>query len=167
MEIISLFVLVILVVMGIGLLSLLTTIIPGLTIIWLAALVYGVVTGFTIGGWILFGIITILMIFGNLVDNYLMGASARQGGTSWLAIGVALVLGVVGSLVWPPLGGLLAALLGLFAVEFIRLKDWRKAVASARSMLAGCGWAVLARLGIGMVMIILWGLWVILANLKA
>ncbi len=69
---------VVLAVMLVGLFGLLTLVIPGLTIIWVAALVYGLVTGFDIWSGILFGIITLLMLFGNVVDNLFMGAGARR-----------------------------------------------------------------------------------------
>jgi uncharacterized protein YqgC (DUF456 family) len=156
----ALFQAVILAVMLFGLVGLATTIIPGLVIIWVAALVYALVTGF---GWlsgILFGVMTVLMIGGSLVDNYFMGASARKTGASWWAIGVAMAAGLVGSIVFPPFGGLIAALLGLFVVEFIRLRDWRQAFTSTKSMAVGCGWSVVVRLGVGMVMILLWLVWI-------
>jgi uncharacterized protein YqgC (DUF456 family) len=150
-------------VMLIGLFGLLFVIIPGLTIIWLATLVYGLVTGFSTASMILFGAITLIMIGGNISDNLIMGASARQKGASWLAIGVALLGGLVGSVMMPPFGGLLLALAGLFAVEYIRLKDWRKALDSTKSMAIGCGWAAFLRFGLGMVMIGLWLVWVFVA----
>ena len=146
--------------MVIGLLGLLTTIIPGLTIIWVAALVYWLITGFSTGSIILLAVMTLLMLAGNILDNVIMGVSARRTGASWLAIGVALVAGVIGSIVFPPFGGLVAALVGIFAVEFLRLRDWRQAMVSTRSMAAGCGWSVLLRFSIGMVMILMWLVWV-------
>lgn len=152
----------VLAVMLVGLLGLLTTIIPGLVIIWLAALVYGLVHGFTWAGGAVFAFLTILMIAGSLADNFIMGASARRSGASWLSIGVALLLGVVGTLVFPPFGGLAGALLGLFVVEIARLRDWRRAWRSTTSMAAGCGWAVVIRFAIGVVMILLWALWAFL-----
>src|SRR5512133_2103805 len=103
-----------------GLFSLVMPVLPGLVIIWVPALVYGLVTGFNWVNGILFGVMTLLMLFGNIVDNLIMGQRARQQGASWLAIAVALGAGVVGSLVFPPFGGLIAALIGLFAVEYFR-----------------------------------------------
>lgn len=154
---------VVLAIMLFGLLGLIIPILPGLVIIWVPALVYGVVTGFNWLSIVLFVLMTVLMIAGNLVDNVVMGARARQQGASWIAIAVALVGGIAGSLAFPPFGGLIAALIGLFIVEFIRLRDWRKAFDSARSMAIGCGWAAVIRFGMGLVMILLWGAWVVWA----
>jgi uncharacterized protein YqgC (DUF456 family) len=142
-----------------GWLGLIIVIIPGLVIIWSAGLVYGLVIGFDTAGWIIFGIMTVLMIFGNLIDNVLIGASAKQNGASWLAIGAAVIGAIVGSIVLPPFGGLIFAMAALFLVEYIRIKNWRKALDSTGSMAMGCGWAVVARLAIGAVMIGLWLLW--------
>lgn len=146
-------------VMLVGVAGLIFPILPGLVIIWLAGLVYGIISGFHTAGWILFALMTVLMLVGSIIDNVIMGTSARQKGASWLAIGLALVLGVVGSLVFPPFGGLMLALLSLFALEFYRLKDWRKALESTKSMAMGCGWSAVVRTLMGFMMIGLWVLW--------
>jgi uncharacterized protein YqgC (DUF456 family) len=136
-------------VMLVGVVGLIIPILPGLVIIWLAGLVYGILSGFTTAGWILFGLMTLLMAVGSVVDNVIMGASARQKGASWLAIGVSMLLAVVGSILLPPFGGLILALLGLFGLEFWRLRDWRKALESAKSMAFGCGWSAVVRTVMG------------------
>jgi uncharacterized protein YqgC (DUF456 family) len=145
--------------MLVGWLGLLIVIIPGLVIIWAAGLVYGLAAGFDTSGWILFGLMTVLMIVGSLIDNVLIGASAKQKGASWWAIGAALLGAVAGSILLPPLGGLLFAMAALFLVEYFRVKNWRKALDTTGGMAMGCGWAVAARLAIGAVMIALWLLW--------
>jgi len=142
-----------------GWLGLLIVIIPGLVIIWSAGLVYGLALGFGTSGWIIFGIMTVLMIFGSLIDNVLIGASAKQKGASWLAIGAAVLGAIVGSIVLPPFGGLIFAMVALFLVEYFRIKNWRKALDSTSSMAMGCGWAVVIRLAVGAIMIGLWLLW--------
>lgn len=150
--------------MLLGLVSLIIPIMPGLTIIWVAVLVYAFVTGLNWVTGILFAIITILMAVGGFVDQLFMGAGAKKSGAGWLAIVVAMVAGLVGSVIWPPLGGILLALLGIFVVEIIRVRDLRKAWDSARGMALGCGTAFFVRMGMGVVMILLWGLWVYLAS---
>lgn len=149
------------VIMGIGLLGLLFYIIPGLTIIWLAVLVYGIVAGFNLWSGIVFGIITLLMIGGNLIDNLLMGAEAKKTGASWLSIIVALVVGVAGTFILPPFGGLLFAAVGILIVEWIRKRDLKEGAKSAGGILKGCGFAVVTRFGIGVLMIGLWVIWVL------
>jgi uncharacterized protein YqgC (DUF456 family) len=132
---------------------------PGLWIQWAAALVYGLVSGFDLSGGILFGIITVLVIVGGIIDNVAMGASAKTTGASWLSIGAALIGGVVGSLLFPPLGGLLLAMGGIFLVEYLRIRDLRKAWDSTRGLAVGCGWGAVLRFGFGLMVIVVWLLW--------
>jgi hypothetical protein len=145
--------------MVVGWLSLLIVIVPGLVIMWVGALGYGIFTGFDTTGWIIFAIMTILMVVGSLIDNFLMGASARQKGASWWSLGAAWVGAIIGTIVLPPIGGLIFALLALFLVEYFRLKDSKQAFDSSTSLATGCGWAVGVRLVIGFIMLILWILW--------
>jgi hypothetical protein len=158
------FVPVIAVIMGLGLFSLLLYFIPGLTIIWIAALIYGIVQGFTVPTGIIFGVITLLMLGGNLVDNLTMGASAKKTGASWLSIGVALALGVAGTLLLPPFGGIVGAALGILVVEWIRNRNLEAGLRSTGGILKGVGLGVILRFAIGMIMIGLWVLWVVLVR---
>jgi uncharacterized protein YqgC (DUF456 family) len=149
----------VLIVMLAGLASLIIPVVPGLVIIWVAALGYGIATGFDLAGGLIFGAMTVLMIIGSLVDNVLMGAKARQTGATWWGLTLALLAGLVGGLLLPPFGGVLAALVVLFLVEYIRLRDARSALNSTRAMAIGCGWAFVARVAIGMVMVAAWVFW--------
>lgn len=149
-------------VMLVGLISLIIPVLPGLVIIWIAVLVYGVLTGFTLWSGVIFGLITILMVVGSLVDNITMGASAKVSGASWLVVGLSLLAGVVGSLLFPPLGGLIAALVIMFISEVIRLRDLHKAGSSTVNMALGFGLAVIIRFAMGLVMIGLWAVWLFL-----
>jgi uncharacterized protein YqgC (DUF456 family) len=154
------FIPILLAVMAVGLLGLLFYIIPGLTIIWLAVLAYGIVTGFNWYSGIVFGVITLLMIGGNLVDNLIMGDQARKSGASWPAILVALAAGIAGTFLLPPFGGLLFAAVGILIFEWIRKKDFKEGLKSTGGILKGCGIAVVLRFMIGCLMIGLWGAWV-------
>jgi len=142
-----------------GLFGLIIPIMPGLVIIWVAALGYGIAAGFGTLGWIMFAIITLLMIAGSFIDNVLMGTQARQSGASWVSITAALVFGLAGNFVLPVIGGLIAALLALFIAEWIRRKNWRESLKSVGGMAWGCGWAFMIRFIMGVVMIGLWLIW--------
>lgn len=144
----------------IGLVGLVVPIFPGILVIWLATLGYGIVTGFTPWAIFFFVVITLLMIAGTTVDNIMMGAGARKGGASWLTIGVALLAGVIGTLLLPPFGGLIGAPLGILILELWRTRELKKAWQALIGMAAGWGLSVFIRLGIGAVMMALWWLWV-------
>lgn len=157
----SWFVPVLAVIMAIGLIGLLTYIIPGLIIIWLAILAYGIVNGFSLGSGILFAVITLLMIAGSIIDNLFMGAEAKKTGASWASLGVALIAGIAGTILLPPFGGLLFAVVAILVVEWVRKRDLKEGAKSAGGILKGCGFAVIARFGIGLLMIGLWAVWLL------
>jgi uncharacterized protein len=76
------------------------------------------------------------------MDNIMMGASAKTHGASWWSIAAALLGGVVGSIVLPPLGGLVLSMAGIFLAEYLRLRNLRQAwtrPAAWQSAAAG-GW---------------------------
>jgi len=146
--------------MLIGLVGLIVPIFPGLIVIWLAALIYGIAAGnFGLKGWIIFILITLLAVFGSIVDNIFMGAKARQSGAAWISIWVSNLAGIIFSLAFTPLIGLLAAPLGLFISEWIHRKNWRPALNTVRAMLVGWGWSFVSRFAIGIAMTGLWMVW--------
>jgi len=132
---------------------------PGITVIWLAALLYGIITGFDTLGIVLFVLITIGMLVGISVDNILMGAGARRGGASWLTIAVGLVAGIIGTVIFPPFGGLIAAPLAIFLLEVLRNRQWRSGWRATRGLALGWGLSFLVRFAIGLVMIVIWLAW--------
>ena len=146
--------------MLIGLVGLIVPVFPGLVVIWLAALIYGITAGgFDTKGWILFILISVLALAGNVVDNIFMGAKARQSGANWASIWVSYAAGIIFSLAFTPLIGLVATPLGLFISEFIHRKNWRYALDTVRALLVGWGWSFIARLVIGILMTGLWMVW--------
>jgi len=154
-----LFSLIILAGMFVSLCGLIVPVFPGLIVIWLLALLYGIVSGFGTLGAVLFVIITVLAIFGEISDNLLMSKRARQEGARWCSIAVAFIAGVVCSIVFSPLGGIAAALGGLFLAEFVFSKDHRKALRVTKGMAIGWGSAFVLRFGVGLVMVGLWVIW--------
>jgi hypothetical protein len=146
--------------MLVGLFGLLIPAFPGILVMWLAGLVYGLVAGFGRAGVLLFAVMTVLMIAGELLDNLFMGAGARKGGAAWSSVIVALAAGVVGTVLAPPIGGLVAAPLSVLLLEYRRQRDWPKAWQALRGLAVGWGLSFVARLGIALLLMILWWLWV-------
>jgi uncharacterized protein YqgC (DUF456 family) len=151
----------------IGFFGLFLVFFPGLTVIWLSILVWGISTlfNYNVGPWTFtltiatFLVITMLMMLGNVIDNILMAGGARSKGASWWGILLSWLGMILISIFFTPIAGLGAALLILFAAELIRIKDYRGAFRSTTSMAMGCGWAVMARLVIAAMMILLFLMW--------
>jgi uncharacterized protein YqgC (DUF456 family) len=145
--------------MGLGFLVI--PILPGLVIIWTAALGYGIASGFSTLGWIMFGIITLLMLAGSIIDNVMMSTRAHKEGAPWWVVIIAMVSAVAGSFIIPVpiLGGVLTVLGVLFLIQWLRLKNAKIALASLKGMLIGWGWGLVIRFIIGIVMIGLWLVW--------
>ncbi|MBN2007140.1 MAG: DUF456 domain-containing protein [Anaerolineae bacterium] len=150
--------------MVLGLLGLIVPAFPGLTVIWVLVLVYGLLFGFEVKGAIFFTLISIAAVVGMLSDNVLMIGKARQGGARWLSIFVASVAGVVGSILLTPIGGVALTLLALYLMELLYRRDRVEAWESTKNMALGWGWAFVIRFGLGMLMLILWGVWELSAN---
>ncbi|RPI33512.1 MAG: DUF456 domain-containing protein [Chloroflexota bacterium] len=151
-------------VMLVGLLGLVIPIFPGIVVIWLAALGYGIAAGFDTLGIIVFVLLTLLMLFGTIVDNIMMGLGARKGGASWWSIGIGMAAGIAGTLIWPPVGGLIAAPLSVLLVEYIRVGDWPKVWTSVRGLVTGWGLSVAVKFVVGVVMVGLWLVWALFRN---
>ena len=157
LETITLFVLLI------GLVGLIVPVFPGLTVMWLATLVYALIQNaagrMTGWDWFLFGLVTVLMIVGNVADNLIIARKMRDKYIPWSSILWAFAAGIVASLFLTPLGGLVAAPAGLFLAEMNRLKDREAAIASTKAYMIGWGWAFGVRFIIGLTIIGSWMLW--------
>ena len=148
-----------LIIMAVGLFGLIVPIFPGITVIWLAALGYGVITGFSTLGWVLFAVITVLLIVGVTIDNVLMGAKARKEGAAWSSLALGWLAGILGTILLPPLGGIIAAPLVVLLLEYLRQRDFNKALASLRGLAIGWGASFVVRFFIGLAMIGIWLVW--------
>lgn len=147
----------------VGLVGLVIPIFPGLVVMWIAALIYGIVTGFEAAGWVgwvIFVLISLLTIFGGVIDNVLMAAKAREKQAAWTSILLGFLAGIVFSFAFPPAGGLIAAPGALFLAEYFRRKrNAREAWEAVKALFIGWGWAFAARFATGVVMTGLWILW--------
>ena len=148
-----------LVVMLAGLFGLIVPIFPGITVIWLAALGYGVATGFNTLGWVLFAVISVLFLAGVTIDNVLMGASAHKEGAAWSSLALGMLAGILGTIFLPPVGGIIAAPLVVLLLEYLRRRDFKLALTALRGMAIGWGASFVVRFFIGLAMIGFWLVW--------
>ncbi len=146
-----------------GLFGLFIPVFPGLTIMWIGTLVYAIVQGIngnmTWVDWVLFALITLLMIGGNIADNIIIAKHVREKNVPWSSIIWAFAAGLVVSLFFTPIAGMIASPLGLFLAEWRRLKEKQPALDNTKAWMTGWGWSLAARFGIGVVMFVFWMLW--------
>ncbi|MBI3164398.1 MAG: DUF456 domain-containing protein [Anaerolineales bacterium] len=159
----TLFQVVTLAVLIFGWLGLLIPVFPGLVVMWIATLVYAIIHA-GLGnmnwvGWLLFTLITLLMIGGNVADNFIIAKHMRDKDIPWSSILWSFAAGIIVSLFFTPIMGMLASPVALFLAEWRRLKVRDTALANTKAWMTGWGWSVAARMGIGMVMILFWGVW--------
>ncbi len=152
-------------IMVVGVAGVVLPVIPDVPLIWLAALGYGALAGFS--GWVggvAMVVITGLAVLGVVIDLALGHAAAKRGGASWQGIAASIVLGLVGLFFFPPFGPIAGALLGLFLVEYLRGgRNARHAWTAVKSYALGSGLSMLLRLTIAIVMIGVWLGWVFIA----
>jgi hypothetical protein len=145
--------------------------IPGAWVVWLAALGYGALRplfGYAMfDGWIggvAMIVLTLLALAALGLEFVVTHTVAHQSGVSVRALLASIGLGLVGLLLFPPIGSLAGAVLGLFLVEYFKHgKDARKAWRGVWGYAKGCGWSVAVEFGLCVVMMGVWGVWVALA----
>ncbi len=142
-----------------GLAGALVPVLPGIELIWLACLAYGIFSGWGLWAWVMFPVITIVLIVGEVVIWWLGNTTARYTGASWTAIAASVVLGLIGMFVIPVIGAIIGAMLGVFLVELYKGKNWRAALKITTGVLWGAGLSFGAQVIFGLVMIALWGIW--------
>ena len=134
-----------LIAMLVGLAGTILPALPGVSLIWIAALVYAIIERFSTIDPLTFAVLTLLAAFGVGSDLLLSHAGSKLAGASWRAITVGLVLGAIAfvlALVFGGIGALPAAIIGtltgIVLVEFRRQRSWREALKAGGGWLVGC-----------------------------
>jgi uncharacterized protein YqgC (DUF456 family) len=150
------------VLMAMGLAGVVLPFVPGLPIIWGAALLYGIMTDFGGIGWTAMVAITLLVIVGMAASIVLPDRAGAAAGASRATRLFAGLLGLLGFFVVPVIGFPLFACLGVLIAQYRESDDWEAAVDSTVAVLKGFGVGILAELGAGLAMVLVWVAWVIL-----
>lgn len=148
--------------MVVGIIGTIVPFLPGLPIVWAAALVYGVVEGFGIVGWISFAIITALGVAGLIAGVLVPKRHVEGGGAPFSTIVVAVIGAVIGAIVIPVIGIVVGGVLGVLIAERARTRSWGLAWASTKRALVGFGLGALVQMGAGVAMMATWVAWVLL-----
>ncbi|MGC9520774.1 MAG: DUF456 family protein [Anaerolineae bacterium] len=132
---------------------------PAPTVMWSLTLIYGIVSGFNTRGAIIFGVISVLTIASWVTDEVFSIAGGRKGGAAWTSLVIAWVVGIVSSLIFTPVVGILLTVATVFLMECHYKGSSTEAWRATKNMLLGWGWATVARLSIGFLALVLWVGW--------
>ncbi len=148
-------------IMLIGLAGIFLPLLPGIELVWLAALGYGILHGFTWPGVFALLGITALLAAGLSSDIWITGLGLKTAGTSLVSVLLGTAALLAGSLFFTPLVGVFLGLGVLAVLEYRRHRDIKKAVTSAGSAVVGCGLSYGFKFVVGLAMMGIWVLWVL------
>lgn len=149
-------------VMVIGLIGVIVPVLPGLGLIWAAALGYALLAGWGSSGPWLFALITLLGLSGMAAEFWVTAAGAKVGRASLWSLVVGVGLALVGLVVFNVVGAAVGLIAGVLLYEYFRLKDWRQAANAAAGTAAGCGLSFGVKLALGLGMIAAWVAWIVI-----
>jgi uncharacterized protein YqgC (DUF456 family) len=147
--------------MAVGVVGTVVPVVPGLILVWVAALVLGLVAGFGSVGALAFAIITALALAGIVIGVLLPQRAAASGGAARSSMLVGALLAVVGFFVVPVIGVVLGGVLGVFLGEFVRTRDFAAAWHATAATVKGFGIAAVIQVLLGLAMVAVWVLWVV------
>ncbi|HVR32022.1 MAG TPA: DUF456 domain-containing protein [Acidimicrobiia bacterium] len=144
---------------AVGIAGTLLPILPGLGLIWIAALVFGILEGFGLGGWTAMAIITGLAIAGTVAAIRMPQKAAAAGGISWKGQLLAVALAIVGFFAIPVVGAPVGFVAGVYLVA--RQQDptraWEVTRSTLRSLLVAAGLQFVAAIA----MALTWLVWAV------
>ncbi|MEX2280776.1 MAG: DUF456 domain-containing protein [Acidimicrobiia bacterium] len=128
-------------VIAVGVAGTLLPLIPGLGLVWLAAVVFGLIEGFGAVGWVAIALITGLAVSGTVAGVRVPQRAAAAGGIGWRGQLTALALAVVGFFVIPVAGAGIGFVGGIYLVA--RSKDpsraWQITKTTLKSLFVAAG----------------------------
>ncbi len=150
-------------VMVIGLVGVLVPIIPGLGLIWVAALAHGFVVGWNAFGITVMVVLTVITAASVVVGIVIPRNAAAQSGAAGSSQVFMIVGAIAGFFIIPVFGLPLGALGGVLGAEYLDKGDWHEARRATLATAKGFGWSALVQFAMGFVMIVLWAAWALTA----
>jgi uncharacterized protein YqgC (DUF456 family) len=133
----------------VGLFGILVPGLPGSALIGAAVLVWAI-DAEEGAAWVVFAIVAVLLIAGAAATWVLAGRRVTAAGVPRRSLVVAGVAGIVGFFVVPVVGLILFFPLALYGMEYLRLRDPRRARASAWAAMRATALGMLVELGLAL-----------------
>lgn len=147
--------------MFIGLAGTFLPVVPGLTLMWAAALGHAFIDGLSVGDVLAMAIITALTIVGYAASAVLPARRAGAVGATRASLILGATVGFLAFFTIPIVGFPMGGILGVYAGERLDGRDHTTAVAAARSTLIGIGLGVVAQFTAGSSILFCWVAWVL------
>ena len=129
----------------VGLVGIVLPILPGSILILGAVLVWAITEG-TGTAWLVFALVTTLLVVGGVVKYVVPGRGLRSSGVPGRSIMLGAFLGIVGFFVVPVIGLVLGFVMGVYLAEVQRIgreSAWPSTVAAVKAV----GLSILVELG--------------------
>jgi uncharacterized protein len=144
---------------AIGIAGVILPILPGIWLIWGAALVYGFMVGFGAVAWLALIVLTGLAAAGTAVVYYLPARKSGEVGLPRWGQVVIAGIAIAGFFVIPIVGAFIGLAAGAFLVALVMERDLSDAVGKAWTLLVEMLKGAAAQLGVALLMAVVWGLW--------
>ena len=152
--------------MFIGLFGIVLPLIPGIALIWLAALGYAILEGFAAIDWLSFTAITVIALIAGTADIWMPLMGSKRSGASRRALLFGIVGGTLGFLILTPMfpiigsliGGILGYALGILLGQYHKYRDWNIALKASVGGITGWGISMVVQMigGLLIVVIFIW-----------
>lgn len=147
--------------MVVGLAGTLIPVLPGLILVWAAAVVYGLAAGIGAIGWIALTIITALLVVGMVASFRIPQKRAARTLTGWGRF-LPIVLAVVGFFVVPVVGAPIGFVTGVYVGNRATARQPAAAWSATKTAMGALIQAAAAQLAAGLGMILVWLFWLAL-----
>lgn len=147
------------IVIAVGIAGVVLPVLPGLWLIWVAALVYGFLVGFDGWAWPAMVAMTALAVAGTAIVYYLPAKKTGEAGIPGWGQFVIAACAIVGFFVIPIVGAIIGVVVGTLGVAVIVERDLRSAGGTAWVLLVEVLKAAAIQLAIALTMAVVWGAW--------
>lgn len=144
---------VVLLVMLIGVIGEILPAIPGMILIWIAALVYALVDGFDRIGWWTIGLMIIIWLIASGIDWIATWVTAKKIGVSWWGLGLSVLGTIIGTIIFNFWGMIIGMIVGALVGEYIHKREIIKSLKAGGAVVVGFVFGGVIKLMMAMTMI--------------